>query len=177
MASKPAAPNPGKAPEAEATAEQPKGRGKKILLAVLALLLLGGLGAGGWFFWQQRQAEAHKGAAAAPAEPPAPLIYYAFAPPFVANFEAGGGARFLQVDVRVASRSPETIELVKANEPLLRNDLLMLYGQQDSAALANRAGKDRLRAESLATVRRIVKTLGGKPESVESVLFASFVMQ
>ena len=105
------------------------------------------------------------------------MIYYAMDPPFVANFGPGASARFLQIDLRVASRSPETIALMQANEPLLRNDLLLLFGAQDAAALADRAGKDKLRAESLATVRRIVKSLGGKPESVDSVLFASFVMQ
>jgi flagellar FliL protein len=66
---------------------------------------------------------------------------------------------------------------MKANEPMLRNDLLLLFGAQDATALADRKGKDRLRAESLATVRRIVKSLGGKAEAVDSVLFASFVMQ
>ena len=174
MASKPPASNPGKAAEAAAPEAAPKSRGKKLVFALLGLILLGGLGGGGWFFWQQRQGSAVKHAAKAP---PAPLLYLPLEPPFVANFEGGGAARFLQIDVRVSSRAQETIDLMRANEPLLRNDLLLLYGAQDSAVLATRAGKDRLRADSLATVRRIVKSLGGKPETVESVLFASFVMQ
>jgi flagellar FliL protein len=101
----------------------------------------------------------------------------ALEPPFVANFEEGQAARFLQIDVRVASRSVETIDLIRANEPLVRNDLLMLYGAQDAAALGSREGKEKLRAESLETIRRIVKDLQGDPKAVESVLFASFVMQ
>lgn len=173
MATKPAAATT--APSADAAGDQakPKSRKKLFLIVFLLLLLIGG-GVGGWFFWQQRHAASAK---AAPPPPPPPLIYLPLEPPFVANFEGGQAARFLQLDVRIASRSQETIELIRANEPLLRNDLLMLFGAQDAAALANRAGKDKLRADSLATVRRIVKTLGGKPESVESVLFASFVMQ
>ncbi len=147
---------------------------KKLLLIVGAVLLLVGLGIGGWFVWQGRQSEAAKTAAP---PPPTPLIYLALDPPFVANFEDGQAARFLQVDVRVSSRDAETIALIRDNAPLLRNDLLMLYGAQDASVLGTRQGKDRLRAESLATVRRIVKTLGGKPETVEAVLFASFVMQ
>ncbi|MFN7271459.1 MAG: flagellar basal body-associated protein FliL [Gammaproteobacteria bacterium] len=182
MATKPAAPttpapNPGKpADPAAAEAPPPKGRGKKILIGLLAVTLLAGIGVGGWFYWQHSNSAEAKAAKAA-ATPPAPMIYYAMDPPFVANFGPGASARFLQIDLRVASRSPETIALMQANEPLLRNDLLLLFGAQDATALADRAGKDKLRTESLATVRRIVKSLGGKPESVDSVLFASFVMQ
>ena len=174
MATKPAA--AAAAPAATDTvgeegAAAPKSR-KKLLLIVGAAVAL--VGVGGWFFWQHRQAEAAKTAAP---PPPLPLIYLALDPPFVANFEDGQAARFLQVDVRVSSRDAETIALIRDNAPLLRNDLLMLYGAQDATELGTRAGKDVLRAESLATVRRIVKSLGGKPESVEAVLFASFVMQ
>jgi flagellar FliL protein len=175
MASKPSAAAAATAAAIDAAdgTAAPKSR-KKLLLIVGAVLLLVGLGIGGWFFWQGRQSEAAKTAAP---PPPTPLIYLALDPPFVANFEDGQAARFLQVDVRVSSRDAETIALIRDNAPLLRNDLLMLYGAQDASALGTRQGKDRLRAESLATVRRIVKTLGGKPETVEAVLFASFVMQ
>lgn len=177
MATKPAA--AAAAPTAtevvgEEGAAAPKPRKKLFLIAGAAVALIG-IGAGGWFFWQHKQAEAAKTAAAPP--PQLPLIYLALDPPFVANFEDGQAARFLQVDVRVSSRDAETIALIRDNAPLLRNDLLMLYGAQDATELGTRDGKDRLRAESLATVRRIVKSLGGKPETVEAVLFASFVMQ
>lgn len=154
-------------------ADAPKPRNKLLIIGAVVALI--GLGVGGWFFWQHRQAESAEAAAVPP--PPPPLIYLALDPPFVANFEDGQAARFLQVDVRISSRDAATIALISDNAPLLRNDLLMLYGAQDATELGSRAGKDRLRAESLATVRRIVKTLGGKPETVEAVLFASFVMQ
>ncbi|MFM7627022.1 MAG: flagellar basal body-associated protein FliL [Gammaproteobacteria bacterium] len=178
MASKPAAAAAAPTAASDAAGAEgavaPKSHKKLILISGVAVALIG-MGAGGWFFWQHKQAEAAKAAAIPP--PPPPLIYLALDPPFVANFEDGQAARFLQIDVRVSSREPEIIELIRNNEPLLRNDLLMLYGTQDAAELGTRAGKDRLRAESLATVRRIVKSLGGKPEAVEAVLFASFVMQ
>jgi flagellar FliL protein len=174
MATKPAAASPATPAGAAATDEAPPKSRKKLVLILLAVLLLGGGGAGGWFFWQSRQSE---GAKPAPPPPLLPLIFLPLNPPFVANFEEGQPARFLQVDVRLASRSPETIELLRANEPLLRNDLLLLYGAQDAAALGSREGKEKLRAESLETVRRIVKDLRGDPRAVESVLFASFVMQ
>lgn len=182
MATKPAAPttaapNPGKPAEpAAAEAPPPKGRAKKLLLGLLGVILLAGVGVGGWLYWEHQHSPEALAAKAA-AAPPAPMIYYPMDPPFVANFGPGASARFLQIDLRIASRSQETIDLMRVNEPLLRNDLLLLFGAQDAGALADRNGKDKLRAEALGTVRRIVKSLGGKPESVESVLFASFVMQ
>jgi flagellar FliL protein len=170
MATKPPAANPA---GSAATDEAPPKSRKKLVLGLLSVLILAGGGAAGWHFWQAGQAASVNKAP----PPPLPLIYLPLNPPFIANFEEGQAARFLQVDVRLASRSPETVELLRANEPLLRNDLLLLYGAQDAAALGTREGKERLRAESLETVRRIVKDLQRDPKTVESVLFASFVMQ
>lgn len=173
MATKPAPATPSPTGDASSAEAAPKSR-KKLWLGALAVVLVAGAAGGGWYIWQGRQADV---ARAAPPPPKPALIFLALEPPFVANFEDGQPARFLQVDLRVASRSVETIALLRANEPLLRNDLLLLYGAQDAAALGNREGKEKLRAESLETIRRIVKDLQGDPRSVESVLFASFVMQ
>ena len=162
------------APEAPAEGEgAKKGKGKLILLIVLGLVLVGG-GVGGFLFWKSRQAEHAK---VAPKPPPPPLQFFALDPPFVVNFQGAQSVRFLQIEVRIASRELETIELLKANDPIVRNDLLLLFGAQDSAQLATREGKEKLRNDALAQVRRIVKEVGGKPESVDTVLFTSFVMQ
>lgn len=163
------------APAAEgAEAEAPKkGKGKLLIIIIGAVVLIAG-GGGGFWFWKSRQA-AH--AEPAKPEPPAPLQFHPIDPAFVVNFPSSTGARFLQLEVRIGSRALETIELLKANDPVIRNDLLMLYGTQDVATLSTREGKEKLRADTLAAVRKIVKAEGGKPESVEAVFFTSFVMQ
>jgi flagellar FliL protein len=66
---------------------------------------------------------------------------------------------------------------MKNIQPVIRNDLLMLFGTQDAAQLATREGKEKLRDESLALVRKIVKAENGKPDTVDNVFFTSFVMQ
>jgi flagellar FliL protein len=151
-----------------------KGKGKLLLIIGLALVLVGG-GVGGFLFWKSRSAASAK--APEKPHPPAPLQFLALDPPFVVNFQGAQTVRFLQIDVRLASREIETVELMKANDPVIRNDLLLLFGSQDAAQLATREGKEKLRADALVQVRRIVKAAGGKPESVESVFFVSFVMQ
>jgi flagellar FliL protein len=150
-----------------------KGKGKLILVIVLALLAIGG-GAGGFLFWKSRQGE-HK---QEPAQKPLlPLQFVPLDPPIVVNFQGNQTVRFLQVEVRLSSREPETVELMKNIQPVFRNDLLMLFGTQDAAQLATRAGKEKLRDESLALVRKIVKAENGKPDTVDNVFFTSFVMQ
>jgi flagellar FliL protein len=160
---------------ADGAAPKKGGKGKLILIAALALVVVGG-GAGGFFYWKSTQGGEHA-KKQEEAKPLLPLQFVPLDPPFVVNFSGQQTVRFLQVEVRLASRELETVDRMKANEPVIRNDLLLLFGQQDAAELATREGKEKLRAAALEQVRKIVKAEGGKPETVDSVYFTSFVMQ
>ena len=164
----------GKADAAADEEATPKSR-KGLWLTLAAVVLLAGGGGGYWWFAMQAKPAAT--AEATSANTKLPLQFYALDPPFVANFEGTQAFRFLQVSVRIATRSNETMLLLKANEPIVRNDLLLLFTQQDAEKLSFAAGKQQLRDEALTQVRNAVKTVGGKPETVESVLFTSLVMQ
>jgi flagellar FliL protein len=150
-----------------------KGKGNLILIIVLALAVGGG-GVGGFLFWKSRQGDQKR---VEEPKPVLPLQFVPLDPPFVVNFQGRQTVRFLQIEVRLSSRELETVELMKANEPVIRNDLLMLFGTQDAAQLATREGKEKLRTESLAVVRKIVKAEQGRPDTVDNVFFTSFVMQ
>jgi flagellar protein FliL len=106
-----------------------------------------------------------------------PAQYLALDPPFVVNFEAEQLVRFLQITVQVMSRDPKTIELLKSNDPVVRNELLMLFANQKYATLATREGKEALRQQALASVRKVLKDAGGDPQHLEAVYFTTFVMQ
>ena len=153
----------------------PKKSGKRLIIVlVLAVVLLAGGGVGAWFAFGshggKKTAEVKK-------EPLAPPQYIALDPPFVVNFEADQQVRFLQVTVQLMTRDPATVELVKSNDPVVRNDLLLLFGGQKYAVISSREGKESLRQQTLGAVRKVVATAGGKPEKVEAVYFTSFVMQ
>jgi len=75
------------------------------------------------------------------------------------------------------TRDPPTVELLKANDPAVRNDLLLLLGNQKSSVLGTRDGKEHLRADALAAIRHVIEGAGGKPDKVEAIYFTSFVMQ
>jgi len=159
-----------------------KGRGKLFLIVVVstAVVLLGaGVGAAMWLTSKARHGA---GPAQAKAEekatPPAgPPIYLPLDPPFVVNFDADQAVRFLQIAVQVMTRDPATAELLKNNDPLVRNDLLLLFGNQKYAQLTTREGKEALRNQALEDLRKVLAQTGGHPERLEAVYFTSFVMQ
>ncbi len=164
-------------------ARGPKGKGRLFLLivggAAVALLSIGVALA--WWL----SSGSHKGTAAAPAAaaapraaaPAGPPLFLALDPPFVVNFDSEQAVRFLQVTVQLMSRDAATIEMLKTNDPIVRNDLLLLFGNQKYAELATRDGKEALRNEALADVRKVLEAAGGHPERLEAVYFTSFVMQ
>lgn len=116
-------------------------------------------------------------ASRAEAKPAGPPLYLPLDPPFVVNFQADQIVRFLQVSVEVMSRDPKTLELLKSNDPVLRNDLLILLANQKYSDLVTPAGKQQLRAEALAAIRKDLVQAGGDPNKVAAVYFTSFVMQ
>lgn len=186
---------------APAAPPTPKATGMSKMV-IAALLLVGVLVLGGGAYFAGRMSAPHEESADEQADEPdakaakaakagkagakskgksgeAPVrvpIYWALDPPFVVNYQDNQVLRYLQVGVQVMAYEPETIDLLKANEPLVRNALLLLFGDQQFASLITRAGKDKLREQALAELRKIVVEQGGK-SGPESVYFTSFVMQ
>jgi flagellar FliL protein len=151
---------------APTTAAKKKKKGKGMLLAVVAVLLLGG---GGFAFMHSKG-----DAAAKPVQHEA--IYLQLDPPFVVNFQDERALRFLQVGINVMSHDPEAIQAVKDTDPVIRNALLMLFSGQDATTLIDVKGKQKLQADALAAVRKVVQDKTGKP-GIDALYFTSFIMQ
>ena len=153
---------------------KPKSSKLWIIIAAATLLVAGGAGAG-WHFL----GASHKGAQKNPAvvQDSGPPLYVSLDPAFVTNFEADQAVRFLQISVEVMTHDPATASVIKANDPVVRNDLLLLFGNQKYAEIATRDGKERLRAAALAALRKDVAASGGHADHVDAVYFTSFVMQ
>jgi flagellar FliL protein len=162
-----------------AAAAAPK-KSKQLLLIIVAAVVVVGGGAGAWLFLKPG-AKPDKDAAAksgheATAVKAAPQ-YFKFEPAFVVNFGEQGNTRFLQVGLEAMSRDAAVVEAVKASEPAIRNDLVLLYSSQKYDELLSADGKEKLRQSTLTTIRKIVAEEGVKPESLEGVYFTSFVIQ
>lgn len=150
-------------------ADAPKKKSRKLLWIVMAVVLLGA-GGGGAYWWSARAS-----AAAAPAKKE-PTKYFAMEPSFTVNLADVEGTRYLQADVELATRDPETLAALQEQAPALRNRLLLLFGQQTSAQLAQRSGKERLQEKALIEVKSVLKS-EGVPAKVDAVFFTSLVTQ
>ncbi len=103
-------------------------------------------------------------------------IYFKFDPAFVVNFQAQDQVRFLQVTVEVMARDEKVIAAVEQHTPVIRNNLILLFSSQDFTTISTRVGKERIRAQVLAEIQKVLKENIGRP-GVEAVFFTSFVMQ
>jgi len=172
----------------EGGAEAPKSKSRLLILIVVVVLLLGvsatatlmltGVLSGDDAAVSEQVAAGARtgGNQAKVAATRAPLNYIPLDPPFVVNFNSDSDVRFLQITVEAGTRDPEAVERVKEQRPAIRNSLVMLFSSQDPAALNTREGKEKLRADALVEIQKVMKAETGKP-GVESVFFTSFVMQ
>ena len=92
------------------------------------------------------------------------------------NFEGNQKANYLQITMQLMTRTPGVVKILEEDDPLIRNNILLLFSGQKYDELSTLAGKEKLRAEVLKAVQQIVKTEFGKP-AVEAVYFTSFIMQ
>ena len=150
-----------------------KGTSKTVMVMGVALLAMAGvcayvlLGA--------------RGEHAKPAEEPKVAmskqeLYQPLDPPFVVNFKDDQSMRFLQVGVSLMSHDAAALAAAKDADPVIRNALVMLFSSQDYTILSDAAGKQKLQAQALAAVQKIVEQRLGRP-GVEALYFTSFVMQ
>jgi len=164
-----------------AETEAPKKGGKKgLIIAVILVLVLGGGGFAAFKLLGHTEEPQKNGSAkkeAAKKEPLLPARYVTLDPPFVVNFEAESAVRFLQITIGIMTRDVEVEKLIKDNDPRIRNDLLLILGNQNYASVSKLEGKEELRKRSLDAVRTVVKDSGGEAAKVEALYFTSFVMQ
>ena len=104
---------------------------------------------------------------------PDTVVYEALDPAFVVNFEENDELHFLQLTVEVMAYENSVIENVKKHRPAIRDSLVILLSKQSYRALTTEKGKEKLRVDALATMRkRFTGTTG-----IEAIYFTSFVMQ
>jgi flagellar FliL protein len=150
--------------------------GRKGLVIGLAVALLA-LGAGGYAMFRLHHAQGEKGAAEQAAAPKnLPSLYLPLDPPFVVNFANKQSPSYLQVGVTLMAHDAKAIQAAKDADPVVRNALVMLFSGQSASDLATTAGKQKLRAEALKAVQKVVQERLGRP-GIDALYFTSFVMQ
>jgi len=115
----------------------------------------------------------HDGEGKAPAKA---AKYLALDPALVVNLAAPDSGRYLQVSVEVMTREDKALDDLKLHMPVIRNNLLMLFGQQTAESLAGRDGREALRQLALTEVQKVMHEETGK-DAIEALYFTSFVTQ
>ncbi len=167
------------AEEANETQEAPEsgGIGKKLMLAGIGLALLGaGVFAGMTFLGGEAPAEGEEVAEEAPATD-GPAIYQSLHPPLVVNFkDSVGDSHFMQITMEVMARDQNIINLVREHTPVIRNSLILLYSGAVYEEVTTREGKEKMLADGLAEIQRVVEEQTGET-GVEAVYFTALVIQ
>lgn len=172
-----------KAPAADADGK-PAGKSKLklIILIVVGLLLAIGLSVGATLFFlkgdKQEEAKSEEHAATEDAGKPVKkqAIYEVLAPAFVVNYNYKGRQRYMQVSVALMGRDKAELDALHEHMPVLRNNLVMLFSDQDFEALSTPVGKEMLRQQTTASVQALAQKETGKM-AVEQVLFTNIVLQ
>jgi flagellar FliL protein len=166
---------------------------KMILIGVAALLLIGiSVGATmfltGAFDAAPEVAEGDEAASAAAtgaaaAVPPLPaaamplkLFYHNIQPEFVVNFQGKSRVKFLMIEMVVASNDEAVPAILDDHDPELRNNLLMMLAEQDSALLKTGEGKAALREQAKTLIDGIVAKHYA-PARIVDVFITRLVMQ
>ncbi len=147
---------------------------KKLIIIIIAVVILLAGGGGAFFFMKGDAPEGEhvEEESAVPVE----KLYFEMSKPIVVDFPKGSTAKHGRITVSMLAEGAETIDVLKKNEPMIQNNLLMLIGAQDSSALNTRDGKDVLRKAMLEDINAVLKKMAGKGQ-VEELFFTSFVMQ
>lgn len=102
--------------------------------------------------------------------------YIDLKPPFTVNLSPDDPVAFLQVSLQVLTFDEDVAAEVDKHKPLIRNNLVVLFGKQKSTELRAPEGKLRLQREVLESVQAVINQQGSGG-AVETVFFTTFVMQ
>lgn len=150
---------------------------KPLIILILSVVISLAAGAGGMFFFMQQQVE-HKVEEAC-AEPPPPVIttiYNELSKPLVVNFPQNSSVRLVKITLSISAGDEETIAVLKKNEPMIMNNLLMLISGQNTDDLKTHEGKVALRNAIFDDVSAMLEKTSPGSE-IKEVFFTSLIMQ
>jgi len=104
------------------------------------------------------------------------VAYVALVPPLVGNYTVGSRLKLYKADISLRVSGADAQTKVQLHEPLIRNQLVMLFAQQTEETLTGLDGKEKLRQEALKQVQQILNDEEGAP-LVDDLLFNNLIIQ
>lgn len=106
-----------------------------------------------------------------------PAFYTNLHPPLVVNFkDDAGDSHVMQVTLEVMAPKQTTINSVREHAAVIRNNLILLYSGVVYEEVTTREGKEKMRADSLAEIQKVMTEKIGEP-GVDAVYFTGLVIQ
>jgi len=102
--------------------------------------------------------------------------YVALDPAIVVNISSGARSRLLQIEAQLKLTDPQQAGVIQQHAGAIRHQLILLFSSQSVESVASSAGKDRLRADALAAIQRVLQDTTGD-SVVNAVYFTNFVVQ
>lgn len=136
----------------------------RIVVGVLAFLLLAG------------PAGAEEAKKEGEGEAGPKVAFVQLTPALVGNYGSGPKLKYYKADIALQTAGPEVAKKVEYHEPLIRNQLIMLFAQQTDDSLGSVENKEKLRQEALKQVQQVLTTEEGAP-LVDDLLFNNLIVQ
>ncbi len=153
---------------------------KKLIIIIVAALVLMGATIGGTLMFigggddsgVEAEAESEEEEVVEKGNP----TYVDLKPAFTVNLDPEDKVGFLQVSIQVLTYDDVVAADLDKHKPLIRNNLVVLFGQQKSIDLRAPEGKLKLQKSALETIQNVITQYGSGGE-VDNVFFTTFVMQ
>ncbi|MDP2099219.1 MAG: flagellar basal body-associated FliL family protein [Methylococcales bacterium] len=149
---------------------------KKPIIIIVGIVLLLAVSSGATFFLMKDFVAKEEKVSGTEATVSAEKFYFDLGTPIVVAFPKGSTAKNGRIMISMLVEGADTIDILKKNEPMIRNNLLMLIGAQNSSTLNTREGKEMLRKAMLDDTSAILMKMAGKGK-VNEIFFTSFIMQ
>lgn len=167
--------------EAEDTEVEEESGGGKSKLIIISVLLAA-LAAGGYFATPYMMNMISPppdtdGEAVDKTDTSKPALFASLHPPLVVNFkDQYDDAHFMQITLEVMAREQRIIDEVKNHAAVIRNSLILMYGGVDYEFVTTRAGKEKMLADALEEIQKIIEQETGET-GVEAVYFTGLIIQ
>ncbi|NMM36036.1 MAG: flagellar basal body-associated protein FliL [Glaciimonas sp.] len=159
--------------KADPAEEKPgKSRKKLFLIMGIAIIAIGVGGSAGALYLNKKNVSGKNTIKNVQEKPPVFLNLDSF----TVNLQSEDGSQYLQIAFTLQVEDDKQVEIFKQNMPQVRNRLLMLLSSKKPSEIASTEGKKKLSNEIVALLKQPFYPQG-KPQSVSSVFFTSFIIQ
>jgi len=108
--------------------------------------------------------------------PKAETRYVEVKDPLVVNL-TGGSAKYLQVQIQLATKSEAGQKAIETHLPAIRSGLLVMFRQLTNEELSQPDVMVTLQEKALAETNKVLEAETGEKDTVTALLFTSFVTQ